>query len=1637
MQILSKEQTYSIPQELILRHPVGDAFTSVTSQSRIEKSKLLYPLATNLPEEQVATMVDAGADSYLKTAAEQETWRKREEIYNETIQASALEGKSPDQAIAELESLVANDTVLSKLIPPATIELMKQSDNPVARRAALGRSANVLLAAELIQDKFEKNNEQWIHTGWDFADAFLNGDFLDTASSEAVPDNLSARKDIAARFDVLLNSNMEPEALTVEINKLLDEAADQGFFTQDNKFFLQDMVALLTEGNQSTTASVQEAFTYATGPQVPPPPLMDAQGRQLSAATPPRPDRAGDTTLKVMRPALETMGTYADGLVDINQSPTFAATRDYVPPILQRPVAALGDLGGLALSGVGAGITGAAGLVSEVIPQDRTREGQMARDLIGASQFAIPELAGVSSTTRLAGAAAKAPTAAKPAATGVLPSLGMTGKGADLFLDASLFGDAARLISVARKSPKEVSDALLKGANSSHVTSPVIPQASQPGVTGAAIATKQVNTPTQTAGWNLGQITLQADADLELIRQAAGRGINDAQLPQLKAEYQTRMQNTLGRNGLNRVVDWNVDAPTFENIVGWRLEGTIQGTAFVRQSGAQVRANQIGGVVVPNPSGPGWLVRKEENIPVGEFWLKSNNADEILDETKIYSSTDVNDLGNGFWGWLGSMAAQTTKPLHGLLLQAEGARSVALNKWAADTLPLLREVGRKGVVAVNNVWRELRDGSLAARRSPLTQTEFETYFYQINGRLPSAKETEFHLELARRNDQDWWLSADENLKREVNKGFEIVLVENTEQAGVKRNAASLGQSQVYDMDQQKFVSADTLSPDKQVYQLSEPFQFARGYGKYVASNGPKTRALRHEDVMGYNVGGSRLSAPNQDNFFLKQKRDLHTVDGETVGGRPITFMTAKTEKEARTAVTQINNVLDEIHTALPPRNFTKDNYLTAMSGLVSNSSINAAIARNADWLPDVGNMQDLVDFFDRHGLDFRRKVDFAEDGKAIVDNNDLLADITFGQASRSAGSLKRGDVRKDDVLLGYGGRTRDLVPPVASVQRSWFSSVNRATEAAYVAKSINGLIRSAIENKVVDVSTLSAVRYMTLKQKVKNLKINTGTLAGRKLELERRKIVSRLERRRWISDAYEKARYAFANALWDKGFTKSSKAIDAFSPDPNTALRGFAFEVNMGLLNPDQLWVQGVGGVMNTIAIADRELGIRAAAAVLPTRLLLRNGHVPAITHASKFVAKVLGITPQQYLDIVMELRQSGRAMVETSVVELAGEANAASVAFERLKSGSRFFYHEGERASTIAAHIAASLEELKRGTISLSDPIVRNRIVRRSDEMRNHMTGASKQAWEQLPMFQFMTYTFRIAEALTAGNFGGKAVLSPAKKVKLLTTQIALYGAGGVPVAGYYLDWFNYKYGTDVPEPAYDAFRKGALDFLVEQMTGLETEIGRRLAWGEGLYQMFENLKDNSLLATLMGPSYTSVKNPVDAMARFWYNTQNGYTNAPVQALLEAARTVKSVNMSYNAYTAFRYGEYLTRNNLLVTNDLSAKEAVAIAMGIPLEEINSTWRTLDFTKVDKKYYQEQGKNITNLYNLLSMELRRNGYTEEAKNLFQTIEATYAIYPAWERVEIERYVDKSVVPLQEQLMIDLMRTQNAAGRQQP
>ncbi len=1447
------------PVNTVFRFPVDTSTGAkglLRSEFLQEQNSVLYPLVSEMPQEEVDQFLAAGMVGPVQAQTDGVTQRKQLDVYNETITATALDQKTPEQAIAELETLREENPFLNAYVSPSVIAALKQSENATARRFAQGKLSNVLIASELLNNKISESNAGFINGVGDFFDVLASD--LPVVSAF----NVERRKELSDRFLQLMDSSDDPAVIRTEMESIINEAADMGFFTDANRFYLNDFLGLTLEQGKEGELALQQGFAAI-----------------------------------------------------------------------------------------------------------------------------------------------------------------------DILLSAGALADTGKLIGLTKGTTKETSEALMRGVQADNIAGAIDPATWRESL----ITSERVvpRSPVESTAVKEVEMDLRATEEAIQVRLAAGSSIDDDAFMAVKEDILAKAKARAQKSGNLRYIDANVTKDVMDNISMVEYYGTTKGKAFSSETAAKIYADQILGEVVPVPGQTKqWMVSKKSNVKTG-IYSQGATSDDIVADLGLYKSLDTDELGRGFFANFGSPLSQTDSTNNAVLKQGEFARAKAMEVVERDVERQLKIVGKDGKASVERVYTELRDGKFASMREAPTVAQFDDMFFQVNGRRATEAELRLHQLKLEWNNTDWYFTADVHFKKAVERGVEILVPQDGIEVGaVKVNREANHGRQVWDIDSGSYQPIDTLNPDRQVYKLVEPMEFDGKLHDLVASATPKTRALKHTDVMGYNAGGSRLYAPNRTNFMVKQDTEYKLADGTVRQGTPRTLLVAKTEKEAAKAQSEINSILGELHKIANPKVFTKaDDYLAVIQTKYKDANLNETIARNSAWNTDVHGVRELVEWATENNVDLRKTVQFVSDGQPLVKGDDMIGDITFKDVAITPGPLKMGDFRKDTVLMGYGGQKVPTIAPFEAISRSLMSSVAKQTEMAYETRAIMRLFRTALEKNLLPRDNIALIRNMSLRQKARNMVIATGTDAGKKLELERKKILTRLEKQRMFDNTYHKAREALANVLWDKGWRKASEKIDALSADPVAGTRGIVFDAYLGLGAIDQFYVQG-SQIINIIAMSDKAVGVQAAALYPYFRKTLMNGHKGPTEEMAKLSSGILGVTPEQFIAMIDTFKRSGKGYVNASVADL-GEDSAGKVFARKAREKLRIAYTEGELSARITAHIAASMEYIKKfgPTADLNSQHATRWVTHQSDVLTNGMTSTSRHPIEQLPMFQFMSFSMRMAEWYMAGMMGGKKVLSTKQKARLFTFQLGMYGAAAIPGGGYLLDKYNREYGVELNESDFYQLRYGLIDNLIRYATGVETELGRRLAWGEGLFDTLSSLQDKSMLETAAGPAYSLGKNVLDSVNQMIFNINHGQTSLGALGgdALDVFRSIKSVNMAVNAFDAFRWGVLSSRRGDTLADNVPTGEAVATALGVPLHKVNELWREVAFAKKDVEWYRSQAKRVSSLYQDWYRERERNGPgTQREKEIIAGIEVFNKEYQEY-MPEINRYIDKKFTTMLEEQTVEILK----------
>lgn len=195
----------------------------------------------------------------------------------------------------------------------------------------------------------------------------------------------------------------------------------------------------LADQLRAATAQQPVPSPYANTPAMQPenlpapPPMGGSRTAEEIMANPQRtaqqPERFGQTAASLMEGPLSAVKSFGGGLAGGPSPSRNYLANDPLTQGLPGPVltglGAIGDIGGAGLSALGAGLSGAVGLGTELVPgQTANSREKLGSELLGMSQFAVPELAGASSIpARMATTAPKLTAPAIKAVEKVTPTI--------------------------------------------------------------------------------------------------------------------------------------------------------------------------------------------------------------------------------------------------------------------------------------------------------------------------------------------------------------------------------------------------------------------------------------------------------------------------------------------------------------------------------------------------------------------------------------------------------------------------------------------------------------------------------------------------------------------------------------------------------------------------------------------------------------------------------------------------------------------------------------------------------------------------------------------------------------------------------------------------------------------------------------------------------------------------------------------------------------------------------------------------------------------------------------------------------------------------------------------------------------
>lgn len=1045
-------------------------------------------------------------------------------------------------------------------------------------------------------------------------------------------------------------------------------------------------------------------------------------------------------------------------------------------------------------------------------------------------------------------------------------------------------------------------------------------------------------------------------------------------MPQIKAQYKRAMKLGDRKRLLN--VDTTQDGMKNRTVNGYL--GRATGKLFKPGSKAAKKlAEKLGGEVVPHQLKDG---------EVGEVVKVSKS----LKQNKLVPATPLDEIDDGLFSSLKSTTSRTAVKLDSILKTNE-AQVSRVYKEAEDFYnKSAKSVGRKEVAKVDEVISELNDNpAYFSKQEPFSDSEFGQLYHNKFKSYPSPKVVQYYNDQLRLNDTVWALRADSLLKKAVENSEAMYKVDGDFFRGRQVTAV---EGKVYNPKSGAYEDAANF-PSGSVLEIADFKDIDGKPVRYVFSPENSSRPLRHQDVLGYNPGGSRVY--ENSNFFVKQDTKRTYGDGTEAAGKPRTFMATVTEKEARKATAQLNAIIKFIRSKVGDSSF--DEVMGVKGNLLNDPDFIKVVEDNSDW--NLGmEPEDLFDFAEEWDINLSRTVDFAPDGEPLIGSR-----IGGGATQGEDFLINTSGKRTQKPLVGFGGQPADVLSPSRATEQSFSIALNKAANDAYLRRSAAGWLKAGKDSGLItNLDELTG----SLFENMRNAKISETLKGGSKLASERNLIESKLTYQTSDMKKIEQTINKLADFVYDSGAKGISKGLR--DPNPVGFMRGMAFNLKLGLFAVDQILVQA-SQLVNIMGISNN--GLRGTLIVPQLRAAMVAPNNKVIKELAKRTAPVSGISPEDFEDILKWIKESGRDLVDQNIIELDGNQGVYKSGWKSLLDAGRVPFNEGELLARIGGMSTAFLDtKAKYPDMDMFSEEARLLITRRQDILTANMTSASGAAWQRSTLSiptQFMTYSVRMAEQMLSGK-----VLTPGERVRLALTQSAFWGGAGIVPLGYLTDKWAYHGHSDIDPELFKLARYGMIDYFLSSAFDSETDLSSRLGASGGITSMFEDIMNGTVAEFALGPSGEIGLESIDLVYKTAASMFSGQWDYAQYDFNRLAKTVTSLNRVQSAYLAYSHQQMVSRRSgKVLLENLTPDDALMIGLGIPLKEVGLAFEIYKNSVEHKDYIRKISDEMFTKRNLMIEALDRDDMAT-AERISEDIAAMYNVLMPYDRKEVARALSR-------------------------
>ena len=1042
-----------------------------------------------------------------------------------------------------------------------------------------------------------------------------------------------------------------------------------------------------------------------------------------------------------------------------------------------------------------------------------------------------------------------------------------------------------------------------------------------------------------------------------------GEYLPAARIRELADEAANSIQRATSDVGirLSRFIDEGSN--DYKIVVTFGKEGT--GGAFPTREAAQKIASRdpalrvVKAVDTPDADeSAGYFIQTEKRLDLtgqGEMAEVVQRSNVVVNLLREIQSGDTKNLG----------------PRVGAkIMQAEAKISdiPALFKPYKKAVSSLR---KQEQVNLKDFFERLRDGDLSWMRQAPDGSSFKALYAEAYGQLPSDKVVRAYTAVLDVSDTAWHISSSARLKQVVNEGGEILeLADDYVDLGYRTPLSSIPENElVLDVTSGMSMRPSEISGDALVFKVPDAF------AEHLYVTGVRrTRQPNKLDVMPYNVGGPRDNSDMR--WFVGSATETTLASGNTVNSAFKTLLGSFGQKQAKTAVRQLNNITRRVRDLLEEAGVRNLDELSLTAK--QTEEMNTLIRNNNDWNPNITDFDDLRRVSVKHRFRFTEKFAAkARDEKITIkdagDDPSLTKLTSYGDLVNSRINMRR----RDTPLMNYGGGQAVNANPISAIADQFGSEVYKYANAAATKDAIEGWVKLARTTDAVEFPAgIGANDYQGL---LRGATVSTSgdarDISGQLLE-QQNILLRRMGEHTRISRSWEKFTKNATEAIFSSSRLGKRLKLDLTKTDASSRLLQVGFYSKFGFFTPDQFLLQGLHSL--TIVGASPIHGSRALMLGAPVRMIASLPDDVARVAIKRAAATKIA-TEEELTNIVRYIKESGRANIDNQIVELQGAETygtassllgRAAQASRKVLDASTLPFRAGESITRVMSMTTAVLEHSsKRVGEDAFSPSGLRWIANREQDLSFRMTTSGKGAWTQGPArvpAQWLSFSFRALENITIGRD-----FTVGEKLGMAAVMGPLWGLTGMGL-GSTAGFITQKMGLDPDDPEavkfYNDIKYGLGDHLIGEFLGVDTAYGERVAPLGQLEDVFKGLFEDSIVEILGGPSGSIGKDIWDGSVRTISSAAGMRWYIFNEDLEQTLRNVSTYDKVVKIRELIFTGQYQSRTNRQAAGTFDGDErmsaAGAVAFGAQIAAVNNWYDYNEIVREANQEYQGYRKEI-------------------------------------------------------------------------